>query len=315
MKAAIVRSKGQPPVYADIAEPHPAQGEVLVDIRAAAISPLVRARASGAHYSATQHFPFAIGVDGTGTLPDGTSVYFILPEPPNGSFAERTAVPSARCLPLPEGLDPATAAAIANPGMSSWAALTQRAHIQSGETVLINGATGMSGRLAVRIARHLGAKRIIATGRNADILATLGADRTISLTDSPEHQEKALGEEFARGLDIVLDYLWGESARRILFAAAKTAEDGVPVRFVQIGSAGGAEIGLPGALFRSKAIALMGSGIGSVTLDGLLQSIAGLFAAAGPAGLTLPTRLFPLDEIERIWGEAETASRLVCRIG
>ena len=85
-------------------------------------------------------------------------------------MAEATVAPSASCLPLPDDLDDVTAAAIANPGMSSWAAFKERAKLKAGETVLVNGATGAAGRLAVQIAKHLGAKKVIATGRNAEAL-------------------------------------------------------------------------------------------------------------------------------------------------
>ena len=137
---------------------------------AAAISHVVKSRASGAHYSASGQFPFVVGIDGVGRLDDGRRVYFVLPRAPYGSMAEQTVAPSAQCLALPDDLDDVTAAAIANPGMSSWAAYKERAKLKAGETVLVNGATGTAGRLAVQIAKHLGAKKVIATARNADAL-------------------------------------------------------------------------------------------------------------------------------------------------
>jgi NADPH:quinone reductase-like Zn-dependent oxidoreductase len=165
-----------------------------------------------------------VGVDGVGCLDDGSRVYFALPRPPNGSMAERTVAPSAQCLPLPDDLDDVTAAAIANPGMSSWAAYMERAKLRAGETVLVNGATGTAGRLAVQIAKHFGAKQVIATGRNTESLkevAALGADVTVPLVADEEVLEESLKEYFARGVDVVVDYLWGRSAERLLIAAAK----------------------------------------------------------------------------------------------
>ncbi|MDB5685532.1 MAG: zinc-binding alcohol dehydrogenase [Rhizorhabdus sp.] len=212
MKAALVIRAGQPPIYGDFAEPAAARDEALVTVTAAALSPLVRARASGKHYSSSGGFPFVAGVDGVGTLEDGTRVYFLLPRAPYGAMAERTVVPLAQCVALPVALDDVTAAAIANPGMSSWAAFTERGHLGPGETVLINGATGASGRLAVQIARHMGAGKVIATGRNARILADLGADATIGLGDTEQAIDSALVEQFAQGIDVVIDYLWGKSA-------------------------------------------------------------------------------------------------------
>ena len=183
MKAAVVLEAGKPPVYAEFSEPEPAAGESRIAVTAAAISQVVKSRASGQHYSSAGQFPFVVGIDGVGRLDDGSRVYFVLPRAPYGSMAERTVAPPARCLPLPDDLDDVTAAAIANPGMSSWAAYVERAKLKPGETVLVNGAAGTAGRLAVQIARHLGAGKVIATARNADALksvAALGADVMIS---------------------------------------------------------------------------------------------------------------------------------------
>src|SRR5690242_4569549 len=135
MQAAIVRGPGLTPVHADFAEPVPEAGEARIAVTAAAISPVVKGRASGTHYSAANRFPFVPGLDGVGRLDDGRRVYFILPRAPFGSMAERAVAPAAQCLPLPDDLDDVTAAAIANPGMSSWAALAERARLQPGETV------------------------------------------------------------------------------------------------------------------------------------------------------------------------------------
>src|SRR5271156_6894564 len=170
MKAAVVLEAGKPPVYAEFSEPEPAEGEARIAVTAAAISQVVKSRASGQHYSSSGQFPFVVGIDGVGRLDDGRRVYFVLPRPPLGSMSERTVVRSGQCVALPDGLDDVTAAAIANPGMSAWAAMKERAKLAAGETVLVNGATGTAGRLAVRIAKYMGAKKVIATGRNVEAL-------------------------------------------------------------------------------------------------------------------------------------------------
>jgi len=314
MKAAIVRGSGQTPVYGDFAEPLPGVGENRIAVTAAAISQVVKSRASGSHYSASGQFPFVVGIDGVGRLEDGSRVYFVLPNAPYGSMAERAVVSASRCLPLPDGLDDVTAAAIANPGMSSWAAYTERARLKAGETVLVNGATGTSGRLAVQIARHLGAKKIIATARNASALksvAALGADVTIPLVEDSAALERALQQQFAEGVDVVIDYLWGRSAELLLTAGAKAGRDAVPIRFVQIGSMSGSDITLPGAVLRSSAIELMGSGIGSVSLDRLVDSIRALLHATVPAGLQIATTPVPLQDVERAWPDDDSTRRTV----
>ena len=190
-----------------------------------------------------------------------------------------------------------TAAAIANPGMSSWAAFKERAKLKAGETVLINGATGSAGRLAVQIAKHFGAKRVIATGRNPEALralAALGADATIALGDDEAALEDRFRAQFAEGIDVVVDYLWGSSAERLLVAAAKGLQEGASLRFVQVGSISGPNITLPSAVLRSKAIALMGSGLGSVPRDRLAADIGELLQAAATRGFAIPVRAVPV---------------------
>ncbi|MFT3690822.1 quinone oxidoreductase family protein [Paenirhodobacter sp.] len=305
MKAAVVTGAGQAPVCAEFPAPSPEPGEVLVNVRAAAISPLVRARASGRHYSFDGRYPFVAGFDGVGVLPDGRRVYFAMPRAPFGAMAEQVPVQAERCVPLPDGIDDIRAAALANPGMSSWMALRERARIQPGETVLVNGATGASGQLAVRIARHMGARRVIATGRNPEVLAQLPADAVIPLSD-----QQALTEAVAAGVDVVLDYLWGPSARVILEAATHARPADHPCRFVQIGAISGEEIALPGSWLRSAAIELMGSGLGSVPMPRMLAAVREMLAA----GLDIPTRAVPLAEITPAWADA-TDLRQVVTIG
>jgi NADPH:quinone reductase-like Zn-dependent oxidoreductase len=317
MKAAIVVGAGRTPIYGDFDEPVASPGEHAIGVTAAALSPLVRSRASGAHYSSSGKFPFVAGVDGVGRLADGRRVYFVLPRAPWGALAERTVAAASHCIALPDGLDDVTAAAIANPGMSSWAAYQERARLRAGETVLVNGATGAAGRLAVQIARHLGAAKVIATGRDRDALkevAALGADATIPLVADAAALEEAFGRHFAAGVDVVIDYLWGPSAERLLIAAAKAGKEGAPMRFVQVGSASGSDITLPSAVLRASAITLMGSGIGSVSLERLVEVIGALLRAAAPSGFRIAARAAPLSEVERAWGE-DSGQRTVFTTG
>ena len=317
MKAAVVTSLGQLPVCMDFADPLPEGNEVLVDLRAAAISPLARARASGKHYSFDGQYPFVAGVDGIGTLSTGQRVYFALPRSPFGAMAEHVPVQKDLCAPVPDDLDDVRAAALANPGMSSWVALRERARMQPGETVLVNGATGTSGQLAVQIARHMGARRVVATGRNPaalDRLKALGADEVITLSDAATVPER-LDAVFAQGVDIVLDYLWGSSARMILEAAAHARPPEARRRFVQIGSISGEELALPGSWLRSSALELIGSGIGSVSMAGMMSAIGDLLAAADAAGLEIATETCPLAAISEAWADTQTLARQVITIG
>jgi NADPH:quinone reductase-like Zn-dependent oxidoreductase len=318
MKAAIVSEAGKTPIYEDFKEPVPTEEETRIAVTAAALSHVTRGQAAGAHYSSSERQAFVAGIDGVGRLDDGRRVYFVMPAPPFGSMAEHAVVRLSHCVLLPDGLDDVTAAAIAIPGMSSWVALKERAKLGAGETVLVNGATGTAGRLAVQIARHLGAKSVIATGRNTETLQSLvalGADVIIPLVQDEELLEKTFMDPFREGVDVVLDYLWGPSAERLLIAAAKAGEDTIPIRFVQIGAASAPTISLPSAVLRSSAIELMGSGIGSVPLHRQVQAIDELLQATVLRGFEIETKTVPLSEVEAVWTTDAGIPRTVFIIG
>jgi len=324
MKAAIVTATGKTPIYGDFNTPIANAGEELISVCAAALSNFTKSRASGSHYSSIGVFPAVAGTDGVGLTQDGRRVYFAMPEAPFGALAEFCPINSRRCVEIPDSLDDITAAAIANPGMSAWTALVERAHLVAGETVLVNGATGTAGRIAVQLAKYLGAAKVIATGRNVEELEEvkqLGADIVIPFTlgvphsSGAEDYEKALKQVFTSGIDVVIDYLWGESAKTVIMAIAKTVDD-APVRFVHVGGASREEnIELPGAALRSSAIMLMGSGVGSVSRTALVQSIRSVFEVVQPARLKIATTVVPLSKVEDVWDKATGKPRLVFTIG
>lgn len=318
MKAALVKEAGAAPVYTDFTEPATGEGMVRVAVTACALSHITRSRASGKHYSSSGQLPFVPGVDGVGRLDDGSRVYFLGPDAPFGGMAEYCAVDASRCIALPADLDDVTAAAIAIPGMSSWAALVERARLAKGQTVLVNGATGASGRLAVQIARYLGAGKVIATGRNADALRSLqalGADVTISLAQDDAALDSAFQAQFEQGVDVVLDYLWGPSAEQVLSAGARAAPEAVPVRFIQIGAMSAAAITLPSAALRASPIELMGSGIGSIAMPRLRDAIKQVLKAAVPGGFEIATKAVPLAEVANHWAEHDSRVRTVFMTG
>ncbi|MEH6563944.1 MAG: zinc-binding alcohol dehydrogenase family protein [Halopseudomonas sp.] len=315
MKAAVVNDPSQPPQYLDFAQPQAQPGEVMVTVRGAALSQLVRAQACAKHYSSPKP-PFVPGADGVGVLDNGERVYFAFPRNPVGAMAERVAVSADCVVAIADGIDDLTAAAIANPGMSSWAALTERAGFEPGESVLINGATGASGRLAIQIARHLGAGRIVVTGRNPATepeLLALGADRFIPLQQDEQSLAAQLRAEMDAGIDVVLDYLWGPSAAAILRAADGHAPGQAArrVRFVNIGSLGGANMELPASALRSSGLELLGSGLGSVSNAALVRCIGQLLQAIPVAGLHVAAIARPLEQVSRAWVDDSLQERIV----
>lgn len=317
MKAAVVRERGKPPAYLDFPDPSARQGECLLQVVASALSRTTKSRASGAHYDSPSDFPFVAGIDGVGRRGDATRVYFVFPRPPYGSLAELTVVDAGHCVMLPSTLSDAQAAAVANPGISSWAACEERAQLRPGETVLVNGASGVAGRLAIQVAKYLGARKVVATGRNLGALQSapqLGADTLIPLGLEPENLEKKLASEFQEGVDVVLDYLWGPSAEQLLVAAARYGPDNRPLRYVSIGSAAGGNITLPSAVLRSSGISLMGSGTGSIPTQALVAMLGRLFRAAADQHWEVAIQPTPLSQLENVWSKDDAGPRVVLTV-
>ena len=317
MNAAVVYSFDAPPRYTTFADPVAGKGEQLVTVTAAGLHPIVKALAKGTHYGSSGELPFIAGVDGVGRLDDGTRVFFGIARSPFGTFAERALAAGWMCLPLPEGIDDVTAAGIANPAMSSWAALTARAKFAAGESVLILGATGVAGQLAIQVAKRLGARRVVAAGRNPQTLEklkSLGADAVISLDQDHASLVSAFRNELAEsGIDVVLDYVWGQPAERMLEAISQKGlrKAAARIRFVQIGESAGKTISLPAATLRSSGLELLGSGFGSASLEQLRVALSEFFQVAAKQPFQFQTKAAPLRDVEALWNNAEEGTRLI----
>jgi NADPH2:quinone reductase len=319
MKAAVVEKFGATPRYLDFAEPVAEKGEQLVRVTAAGLHPIVKGLAAGTHYAAAGGGgAFVAGVDGVGKLTDGTRVYFGTWRKPYGTFAEIAPAPEWITLKLPDGLPDEAAAALANPGMSSWAALKYRAQFQSGQSVLILGATGVAGGLAVQIAKRMGARRVVAAGRNASSLAaaaTHGADATISLEQDRAALVDAFRREFAEsGVNVVLDYLWGAPAEAVF--DAMLMKGGVEhaakrTRYIQIGESAGKTVALAASVLRSSGVEILGSGFGGVDLTELVKAVGEFFAEAAKKPFVMKTEVVPLRDVEAAWNRKEEATRIV----
>lgn len=321
MKAAVLHQYGQTPRYEELPAPVAQSPDtLLIQVRAAAVSNLEKARVNGTHYSSgtplTQ--PLAVGVDGVGTLADGRRVYaFGL----TGMMAEQALARSQSVVPLPAGLDDVTAAALPNALFGAAAPLRLRGALQPGETVLINGATGFTGRLAVQLARHYGAGRIVATGRNAEALRqlpALGATEVLSLAQPDEAVSGRLRELHAdTPFDLVIDYLWGQPTELLLKSLqGKNGAPTHPVRLVNAGNMAGSRLALEAGQLRSTDITLLGAGLGSVSGPQMQQMFAEvlpeLLQLAADGYLPIETTTAPLAEVETAWHrELPGGSRLV----
>jgi NADPH2:quinone reductase len=316
MLAAVLHALGKQPLFEEFPDPTPGEGEVLLHVCAAALKPVEKQLAAGTHYASPREFPVVCGMDGVGRLEDGTRMFFGGPRRPYGAMAQRTVVRRAQCFLVPEDVDDDTAAAIPNPGVSAWLSLTHRAKLAAGETVLILGATGVTGKLAVQIAKILGAGRVVAAGRNERVLNTLlelGADATIQL-DRP-HQE--LIEAFRReagekGFDVIVDYLWGSPTEALLTAitGAEFLIARSETRLLQAGESAGPTITLPAAVLRSTALTILGTA-GIPPWNVLTEAFQQVMTHAASGKLRIDTERIPLSQIEATWERNVPARRLV----
>ncbi len=317
MNAAVVLTFHAPPRYTTFADPVASDNEVLVTVSAAGLHPVVKLLASGSHYGGAGELPFIPGLDGVGQLEDGSRVYFGMSRSPFGTLAERCVTARARCLAIPDNLEDVTVAAVINPGMSSWGALTGRAQFVSGESVLILGATGVAGQLAVQVAKRLGARRVVAAGRNPDVLQglpQLGADAVISLKQEPQALVASFREEWAKDkIDVVLDYVWGNPAERLLEAISQKGLQRAAsrIRYVQIGASAAPSISLAADTLRSSGLELIGSGAGSVSLQKVFQSVAEFLKEAAREPFQIKTHAAALREVETLWNLPDRGARIV----
>ena len=315
MKAAVVSSFDTPPRYADFPVPTPAnEHEILVDVIAAGLHPRVRSQADGSHYTSTDELPLVPGIDGVGRGTDGRLRYFVLPDTTMGTMAEKTVVDERRSIFLPAGTDPIKIAAAMNPAMSSWIALRQRVELRPGQKVLVLGATGNSGELAVQIAKRFGATDIVAAGRDAERLArlpSLGATAVVSLVGDPRDVAKRLGES-ANDVDVVLDYVWGESSAEAIAAlVTHRADRSKPLTWIAIGSVGGAAASIPSAALRAARLSIVGSGQGSVSTRAILEELPALVETISAGRLEVEASAAPLRDVESAWIDATRSRRRI----
>lgn len=309
MKAAVMYQKGELPRYTDFPEPTVQNdNEVLVSVKAAALKHFDKGRATGKHYSSDtpKEGGRVIGGDGVCLLADGTRVYGM---GVSGMMAEKAIIEKSRTVKLPDGISNAVAASLANAVMGSAMGLRFKAGIQPGDVVLVNGATGFTGRVAVQIAKHYGAKKVVATGRNQQSLQELlelGADEVISVKQGDEQFIAQIKATHATTpFDIIIDYLWGNTAEMILSCLMGKGSFTHKTRFVSVGSMAGDSIRLSAANLRSVDLQLTGSGLGSWSKDQVQklfsEILPEMFQLAANGKLKAETIEVKLEDISELW--------------
>ncbi len=313
MHAAVVTSFDEPPHYQRFPTPRPeGRHQILVEVVAAGLHPRTRTGARGAHYSSSRTLPMIPGVDAVGRRADGQLIYFAADDDVIGTMADKAVVDQRRCIELPAGTDAATIAAAMNPAMSAWVALRRRVPLAAGQRVLVLGATGNAGTMAVRVAKRLGAGRVIGAGRDRErleALRTQGADELVALTDDGEATAAALASAAAE-VEIVLDYLWGAPAATAMIALLTAREDrSRALDWVQIGAIAGPTIELPSAALRSTNLRLQGSGQGSVSPAGYLAELPSLVDEIAGGAITIEAMTERLADVEAVWTRPDRPGR------
>jgi NADPH:quinone reductase-like Zn-dependent oxidoreductase len=305
MRAAVVTSFPDPPRYREHPDPV-AAGDVesVVDVVAAALHPVVRGIAAGRHYSGTRSLPLIPGIDAVVRDAEGRLHYALLGPTSLGTMAERTVVERDRTVPLPAGVDPVAVAAAMNPVMSSWVALRRRIDLPEHARVLVLGATGNAGSMALQVARLLGAAEVVAAARDRAKLSALGdrADRVLGLDE--------LGD--AGDVDVVLDYLWGEPAVAGIQAVLRVRSDRrAPLSWIEIGSVAGPDAAIPAAALRAARLQLVGSGIGSVSGAEFVDELPAIARAITDGAFEVRARAVPLRDVESVWDADSDGERIV----
>ena len=320
MKAAVLREFGSVPRYEDFSEPTADAGDVLIHVKAVALENFDKMTAQGVHYASKRtfpRFPAIVGHSGVGTLADGTLVAFGGSRPPYGTMAEIAVVPkeyAGYLSPVPEGVDAGLAAALPASALTSYLPLKWGAKLEPGQTVLILGATGVSGKMAVRVASLLGAGRVVVAGRDASILESLpqiGASAIIDLKLPDAEVCDAFVRESGGVYDAILDFLWGHPTE-LLFRAITPNEVGFAkhrTRYIQIGQSAGAVISLPAEALRTSGLEL--SGVGSIPPRALPEALEQIWTWVREGKLTMDIEKVDLSCVTEAWLRKTTGKRIV----
>lgn len=320
MKAAVLENYGATPQYKEFPTPQPSSSEVIMEVKAAALKNFDKFVASGKAYVRYGSLPAVVGSDAVGVLSDGTRVY----AQSKGAFAEKALVDKNKFVVLPDALDWYSAAALPNAVMGSGLALKRRAAVKPGDVVLINGGTGVTGKMAIQLAKYYGAGKVFVCGYTEKLEAEkqeLGIDALISTREADEVFLENLGRlNAASPITVVLDYLWGHPAELILQflmgSNGKFLEQFT--RFVQIGSMAGDEIKLSANTLRSSKVSIVGAGMGSHSAGDYAyfnqELLPEVFQLVADGRIKITTETGELKDIASLWNKPANGKRLVVKM-
>ncbi|MFD4903412.1 zinc-binding alcohol dehydrogenase family protein [Streptomyces sp. NPDC058411] len=316
--AAIVDAPGSEPRLGRVVLPPRTPGTTWVAVVAAPLNPLDLVIASGTFHSARHESPYVPGSECVGVVldsdrhPPGSWVYGECHASPTtpGTFATQVLIQDDDLLLLPHGLDPVLAAAVGNSGTAAFMPLVEDAGLRPGETVLVLGATGAVGQLAVQVAHRSGAGRVIGVARDRvalDGLLTLGADAVVDLRAGEGGEELAARLLEASGpVDVVLDGLYGVPLEAALQVCAPRA------RVVNIGNPAGTTVQVPAGLLRGKQLTLSGFAGLHTPLRDKHAALTWLWTALTDGELRVQVRTFPLEELPSAWRAQAVSPHAKC---
>ena len=296
MRAAVLQEYGVPR-YGEFEEPSPGEGQAVVDVAVAGLNPVDVSTAAGTFHGGAPELPCVTGREGVGAI-DGRRVYFGASVPPFGSMAERALTKLENAFEVPDELDDGVAVALGIAGMAGWLPLSWRAGLEAGEHVLVLGASGIVGQIAVQAARLLGAGRVVAAARSNDGLERareLGADALVVLDKDPDALSEAFAEAAGGRLDVVVDPLWGEPAVAAMKAASRFA------RVVQIGQSAGAEARVASPVIRGTPLSILGHTNFSAPREVRAEAYAAMCRHAVAGELRVEVERIPLEDVGEAW--------------
>jgi NADPH2:quinone reductase len=299
MRAAVIERYGEPPVLRDVPEPQ-ADGSSVVEVSAAPMNPVDISIAGGKFYAGSPPTPYVPGGEGIGRLQQngkaGPRVYFRAALP-NGAMAERAVVSRGQTVPLPESVPDGVAAALGTPGMAAYLGLTRRAELKAGETILILGASGVLGTIAVQVARLLGAGRVVAAARDERGLARakeLGADATVDLKQADGLTDRI--KEASQGqLHVVIDPVWGAPGVAAMEALSPFG------RFVQLGASAAQEAVVKSGIVRGRYLSVLGYNTFVVPWEDQAAAYRTLVDYVVAGQLKVEFEVLPLEAAPEAW--------------
>ncbi len=317
MRAAEIRTPGEPPVVAERAAPVPGEGEVLVEVVAAPITPLDLLCATGTSYFGVPATPYVPGVQGVGRV-GGQSVWFPTSAgmaPGDGSMAEHAVVPEPDLVALPDGADPVLVAALGLSAVAAYMALTWRGELAAGEQVIVLGAGGVVGQAAVQLARAGGARRVIAGARSKaaqERADKAGADAVVVLdTDDVDELARRFTAAADGPVDLVLDPLFGAPAA----AAARVLRP--HGRLVNLGSSAAETCPLDSSTLRSRSLHLLGYTNNALTREQRAAAVTTVAEQAARGALTVAHEVVPLADASAAWqrqADGRASGRIVLTV-